>query len=324
MRRRDFIALAGGAAAAWPCAAWPQSVKIPVIGFLGTTTAATWSEPVAAFEKRLGELGWIPKQTITIDYHWTGGHIDDALQIAKDLVARHVDVIVVGGNGVAAVKQATSTIPIVFPVAVDPVGSGFVANLSHPGGNVTGLSLQGPDVAGKRLELLRAVVPALHRIAIMANVGYNAAKKELDQCQAAAQALGLDATVLGLQQPDDIAAAMGSLEGKVQALYVVTEAMTNTYHDRIATLALGARLPTIFGTSDLMNAGGLMSYGPSLPDLFRRAAEYVDKILHGTKPGDIPVEQPTKFDLVINLTTAKALGLTVPPNLLALADEVIE
>jgi putative ABC transport system substrate-binding protein len=224
---------------------------------------------------------------------------------------------------VAAAKRATTTIPIVFPVAVDPVGSGFVDNLSRPGGNVTGLSLQGPDVAGKRVELLRQMVPGLRRLAIMVDVGYPAANKEAAECQTAARALSLEVTVLELKSPEDIAAASDSLHGNADALYVVADALTNASHVRIATLALGARLPTIFGPSDLI-AGGLMTYGPSLLVLFRRTGDYVDKILRGTKPGDIPVEQPTKFDLVINLKTAKALGLAVSPTLLALADEVIE
>jgi len=323
MRRREFIALLGGTTA-WPFAARAQSAKNPAIGFLGTTTPAAWSEPVAAFEKRLGELGWIPGRTIAIDYQWTQGHNENALQIAKDFVAGKVDVMVVGGNGVAAAKQATSIIPIVFPVAVDPVGSGFVANLSHPGGNVTGLSLQGPDLAGKRLEMLRGIVPDLRRLAIIANVGYPAAENELEACQAAARAMGLETIVVEVRQPADVEPVIAPLHDKADALYVVAEALTNAYHSRIATLALAARLPTMFGFSDLMNEGGLMAYGPSLSDRFRRAAEMVDKILRGAKPGDIPVEQPTKFDLVVNMMTAKALGLTVPPNLLALADEVIE
>jgi putative ABC transport system substrate-binding protein len=324
MRRREFIALCGGAVAAWPLTARAQQAKVPVIGFLGTTTQAAWSQPVAAFERRLSELGWVAGRTITIDYRWTEGRNEQALEIAQAFVARNVDIIVAGGNGVAAAKQATKSIPIVFPVAVDPIGSGFVDNLSRPGGNITGLSLQGPDVAGKRLELLRNIVPGLRRVAIMANVTYPAAAKELAACQAACHALGLEATTLELRQAEDIAAAFDSLHGNAEALYVVSDALLLSYHGRIATLALGARLPTIFGTTDLMEAGGLMAYGPNLLALFRRAAEYVDKILRGTKPGDIPVEQPTKFELVINLTTAKALGLTVPPTLLAIADTVIE
>jgi putative ABC transport system substrate-binding protein len=323
MRRREFITMIGGAAIAWPRAARAQG-KVPVIGFLGTTTRAAWNKPVAAFEQRLNELGWIPGRTITIDYHWTEGHNEQALAIAQSFVQNKVDVIIVGGNGVAATKQATASIPIVFPVAVDPVGSGFVANLSHPGGNVTGLSLQGPDVAGKRLELLRAIVPGLRRLAIMVNVGYPAAKNELAQCQAAAQTLGIQAITLAVRQADDITPAFESLNGGADALYVVTEALTNTNHVRIGTLAMGAHLPTMFGTTEILESGGLMAYGPSLPALFRRAGDFVDKILHGAKPGDIPVEQPTKFELAINVTTAKALGVAVPSNLLAIADEVIE
>jgi ABC-type uncharacterized transport system substrate-binding protein len=323
IRRRHFIQVIGSAAAIWPFAARTQG-KIPVIGFLGTTTRTAWSKPVAAFEQRLNELGWIPGRTIMIDYHWTEGHNEQAPAIAQSLVQHKVDIIVVGGNGVAAAKQATASIPIVFPVAVDPIGSGFVANLSHPGGNVTGLSLQGPDVAGKRLELLRAIVPGLRRLAIMVNVGYSAAKNELTQCQAAARTLGIEAITLALRQPDDITPAFEVLNGGADALYVVTEALTNTNHVRIGTLAMGAHLPTMFGTTEIVESGGLMAYGPSLPALFRRAGDFVDKILHGAKPGDIPVEQPTKFELAINLTTAKALDLAVPSNLLALADQVIE
>jgi len=324
IKRREFITLLGGAAVAWPFAARAQQPKVPLIGFIGTTTQSAWSQPVAAFERRLSELGWVVGRTLSIDYRWTEGRNEQALEIAEAFVERKVDVIVVGGNGVAAARRATASIPIVFPVAVDPVGSGFVDNLSRPGGNVTGLSLQGPDVAGKRLELLRDLVPGLRRLAIMVNVSYPAATQELAACQAACSVLGLEATVLELRRADDIAAAFDSLHGSAEALYVVSEALALTNHVRIATLALDARLPTMFGTADLMESAGLMAYGPNLPALFRRAADFVDKILHGTKPADIPVEQPTKFELVINLKTAKALGLTVPPTLLALADEVIE
>jgi len=323
MKRRDFIAALGGVAA-WPLAARAQQAKVPVIGFLGTTTQSIWSQQIAAFEQRLSELGWVVGRTIDIDYRWTEGRNEQAPAIAEAFVQRKVDIIVAGGNAVAAAKRATTSIPIVFPVAVDPVGSGFVDNLSRPGGNVTGLSLQGPDVAGKRLELLRQMVPGVRRLAIMVDVGYPAANKEFAECQTAARALGLEAIVLELRSPEDIATTFDSLRGNAEALYVVADALTNVNHARIATLALGARLPTMFGPSDLIGGGGLMSYGPSLLALFRRTGDYVDKILHGTKPGDIPVEQPTKFDLVINLKTAKALGLAVPPTLLALADQVIE
>lgn len=323
LKRREFIALLGGAAAAWPLAARGQQ-KVPVIGFLGTTSPSAWRQPIAAFERRLSELGWIPGQTITIDYRWTEGRNEQALAIAEAFVQRNVAIIVAGGNAVAAAKQATTSIPIVFPVAIDPLGSGFVASLSRPGGNVTGLSLQGGDVAGKRLQMLREIVPGLRRLAIMVNVAYPAAKNELAECQAAARALGLEATLMELRRPEDIATTFDALGSGADALYVVSDALTNTNDTAISSLALSARLPTMFGTADSIHSGGLMAYGPNLPDLFRRAGDYVDKVLRGAKPGDIPVEQPTRFTFVLNLTTAKALGLAAPPTLLGLADEVIE
>jgi putative ABC transport system substrate-binding protein len=323
LKRREFITLLGGAAAAWPLAADAQQ-KVPVIGFLGTTSPSAWREPIAAFERRLGELGWIPGRTITIDYSWTEGRNEQARAIAEAFVQRKVAIIVAGGNAVAAAMQATTSIPIVFPVAVDPLGSGFVASLSRPGGNVTGLSLQGGDVAGKRLQMLREIVPGLRRLAIMVNVAYPAARNELAECQAAAHALGLESTLMELRRPEDIATTFDALGGGGDALYVVSDALTNTNYAGIASLALSARLPTMFGTTDSIHSGGLMAYGPNLPDLFRRAGDYVDKILRGTKPGDIPVEQPTRFTFVLNLATAKALGLAAPPTLLGLADEVIE
>src|SRR5258706_12686777 len=322
MKRRDFITLLGGGAA-WPLAARAQQ-RVPVIGFLGTTSPSAWRQPIAAFERRLGELGWVAGRTITIDYRWTEGRNEQALAIAEAFVQRKVDIIVAGGNAVAAAKQATTSIPIVFPVAVDPLGSGFVASLSRPGGNVTGLSLQGTDVAGKRLQMLREIVPGLRRLAIMVNVAYPAAKNELAECQGAARALGLEATLMELRRPEDIVTTFDALGGAAEALYVVSDALTNTNYARIASLALSAQLPTMFGTTDSSSSGGLMAYGPNLPDLFRRAGDYVDKILRGANPGDIPVEQPTKFTFVLNLTTTKALALVDPPTLLALAAEVIE
>jgi putative ABC transport system substrate-binding protein len=323
LKRREFVVLASGAALAWPLAVHAQQ-KVPVIGFLGTTSPSAWRQPIAAFERRLSELGWIPGRTIAIDYRWTEGRNEQAPAIAEGFVQRKVDIIVAGGNAVAAAKQATTSIPIVFPVAVDPLGSGFVAGLSRPGGNVTGLSLQGGDVAGKRLQMLREIVPGMRRLAIMVNVAYPAAKNELAECQVAARALGLEAILMELRRPEDIATTFDALGGGADALYVVSDALTNTNYASIASRALSARLPTIFGTTDSIRSGGLMAYGPDLADLFRRAADFVDKILRGAKPGDIPVEQPTRFTLVINLKTAARLGLTMPPTLLATADEVIE
>jgi putative tryptophan/tyrosine transport system substrate-binding protein len=323
MRRREFIMLVGGAAATWPLSARAQQPgKLLTIGFLGTVTQSTW--PIEAFAQRLRELGWIDGQTVTVEYRWAEGHSDRIIAFAAEFVRSKVDLIVTGGNAVAAAKQATSTIPIVFAVAVDPVGSGFVDSLSRPGGNITGLSLQGPDLASKRLELLREIVPGRRRLAIMVNVAYVAAKQELAQVLAAAPALGFDSVVLEIRQAQDIAPAFDGLNDRADALYVVTEALASSNAARINTLALGERMPTIFGTREGIKAGGLVCYGPNLSALFRRAAEFADKILRGANPGDIPVEQPTKFELIVNLTTAKALGLTIPPNLLALADEVID
>jgi putative ABC transport system substrate-binding protein len=323
MKRREFIKIASGAAALWPFTASAQRAgKLPTVGFLGTVAQSAW--PVDAFEERLRELGWIADRTITIEHRWAEGSTERIVEFAAEFVRLKVDVIVTGGNAISAAKRATSTIPIIFAVAVDPVGSGFVANLSRPGGNVTGLSLQGPDLAGKRAELLREMLPSLRRLGIMANVGYPAAKQELTKVQAAAHALGLEAFVLEIERAEDIAPSFEGLNRRADALYVVADALTDSNLARISNFALSARLPTIFGTRSGVQAGGLMSYGPSLPALFRRTADYVDKILKGAKPAEIPVEQPTKFDLAVNLKTARTLGLELSPTLLARADEVIE
>jgi putative tryptophan/tyrosine transport system substrate-binding protein len=323
MKRREFITLLGSMAA-WPLAAdAQQATKLPTIGFLGTTTPSAWSQWVAAFVQRLRDLGWIEGRTIAIEYRWAEGRDERFAEIAAEFVRLKVDVIVTSGTALLAAKQATSVIPIVFAVANDPVGSGFVASLSRPGGNVTGLSLQSTDLAGKRLELLREVVPGLRRLAIMAHVGNPGAVLELAGIQAAARALGLEVATLEIRRAEDIAPTFDMLKS-VDALYVETDALMSTHRIRINTLALAARLPTMHGGRAYVEAGGLMSYGPNYTDLFRRAADLVDKVLRGQKPGDIPVEQPTNFDLIINLTTAKALGIDVPPMLLARADEVIE
>jgi putative ABC transport system substrate-binding protein len=323
MRRREFIFAIGGAGA-WPLAAHAQeSNKRPTIGFLGAD-AASWRPWTDAFEARLRELGWIEGRTIAIEYRWHHGRPEHYAEIAAEFVRLKVDAIVTSGATVAVLKQATAVIPIVFAIAQDPVGSGLVASLAQPGANVTGLSLQGSDTAGKRLQLLREVIPNLRRLAIIANVGNSQVTLELGEVLAAARTLGLEVAPLEIRQAEDIAPAFEALKARADALYTVIDVLVNANRTRIITFALGARLPTMFGTRDYVRAGGLMSYGPSFPVLFRRAAEYVDKILHGTKPGDIPVEQPTKFELIINLRTAKALGLDVPPLLLAEADEVIE
>jgi putative ABC transport system substrate-binding protein len=324
MRRREFITLLGGAAA-WPLAARAQQPKVPTIGFLGSSTPSAMSQWVAAFVQRLRELGWIEGRTVAIEYRWAEGHNSRAVEIAAEFVRLKVDVIVTYATSpVLAAKQATSVIPIVFAAATDAVGAGLVANLARPGGNVTGLSLQQTDVAGKRLELLREMVPGLRRLAIMANVGSPGAVLEMGEVQAAARALGLENTAVEIRRADDITPGFDALKDLADALYICTDPLVITNRARIHTLAMGARLPTIYNSREYVETGGLMSYGPNWPDRWRRAADIVDKILRGAKPADIPVEQPTKFDLVINLTTAKVLGLAVPPSLLAIADEVIE
>jgi putative tryptophan/tyrosine transport system substrate-binding protein len=329
MQRREFITLLGGAAAAppvlWPLAARAQQPgKLPTIGFLGGATLSAYGNWTAAFVQRLRELGWVEGRTVAIEYRWAEGRSERAVEIAAEFARLKVDVIVTAGSAVPAAKQATSVIPIVFAVAVDPLGSGLVASLSRPGGNVTGLSAQSADLAGKRLGLLREVVPAMHRLAIMGNVGASEPVLEIGEVQATARTLGLEATTLEIRRAEDIAPSFEALRGQADALYVVTDPLVNTNRIRINTLALAARLPTMHGVREFVEAGGLMSYGANLPDLFRRAGELVDKILRGTKPADIPVEQPTRFDLVVNMTTAKAIGLTIPETFLVRADEVIE
>jgi putative tryptophan/tyrosine transport system substrate-binding protein len=325
VRRREFMTLLGGVAATWPLVARAQQPgKLPTIGFLGASTSSNWSHWTAALVQRLRELGWIEGRTIVIEYRWAEGRSDRFAEFAAEFVRLKVDVIFSVGSAATAAKQATSTIPIVFAMAGDPVGSGMVASLARPGGNVTGLSIQSSDLAGKRLELLREVIPTLRRLAILANVGNPASVLEMREAQAAARTLGLEVDLLEIRRAEDIAPTFEALKSGVQALYVCPDPLVNANHARINTLALGARLPTIHPFRDYLGAGGFMSYGANNADLFRRAGDYVDKILRGAKPADIPVEQPTKFELVINLTTAKALGLTVPESFLLRADEVIE
>jgi ABC-type uncharacterized transport system substrate-binding protein len=325
MRRRDVITLIGSAAA-WPLAARAQQpAKLPTIGYLGANTPSVESQRIAAFVQRLRELGWIEGRTFAIEVRWAEARNERFAEIAAEFVRLKVDVIVTAGTAtVVTAKQATSVIPIVFAVAGDPVSTGLVATLARPGGNVTGLSLQTTDLVGKRLELLREVVPGLGRLAIMANIGTPLAVLEMREVQATARTLGFEIATSEIRRAEDITPAFDALKGRADALYVVADPLVTTNRIRINTLALGARLPTIHGQQGNVEAGGLMSYGANFPDLYRRAANYVDKILRGAKPADIPVEQPTRFDLVINLATAKALGLDIPPTLLARADEVIE
>jgi putative ABC transport system substrate-binding protein len=326
VKRRDFITLIGGAAIAWPLAARAQqSAKRPIVGFLGDSTPLAESERAAAFARRLHDLGWIEGRTTAIEYRWADGRSERLAEIAAEFARLKVDIIVMGGTPAAmAAKQATSVIPIVFASAGDPVGTRIVASLARPGGNVTGLSALAADLAGKRLELLREVVPGLGRLAIMGNVGNPLSVLELGELQAAARQLGLQLDTLEIRGPQDIASALDAVKGRADALYVCQDLLTRANRLRINTLALAARLPVMHPSREFIESAGFMSYGPNFLDLYRRVGDYVDKILRGAKPGDLPVEQPTKFELVINLITAQALGLRVPPSLLARADEVIE
>jgi putative ABC transport system substrate-binding protein len=324
MRRREFLGV-GGAAVVWPLAARAQQMAIPVIGFLGTATPSAWRERVAAFSQRLRELGWIENRTVAIEYRWTEGRPESVAEIAAEFVRLKVNAIVTGGTpAILAAKRATSVVPIVFVGAGDPVSTGLIATLARPGGNLTGLSSQSNDTVGKRLELLRELVPSLRRLAIMYNVGNPASVLEMREVQTAARALGLQVATLEIRRAADINTAFEELKAGADALYVPPDPLVVANRRRTNTLALGARLPTMYSFREYVEAAGLMAYGANIADLFRRSADYVDKILRGAKPADLPVEQPTKFDLIINLTTAKALGLTVPPLLLTRADEVIE
>ena len=322
MRRREFITLLSGAAA-WPLSARAQqAARRPTIGYMGVNTPVVESQRTAAFVQRLRELGWIEGRNVAVEYRWAEGRNERFAEIAAELVQLKVEVIVTAGTAaVVAAKQATSVIPIIFALGGDPVGTGLVASLARPGGNVTGLTQQSTDLAGKRVELLREVVPGLGRLATMANIGNPLAVLEMREVHAAARTLGLEVATSEIRRAEDIAPAFDALKGRADALYVVADPLVTSNRIRINTLALGARLPTMHGQNDNVEAGGLMSYGANFPDLYRRAADYVDKILRGAKPADIPVEQPTKFDLAINLTTAKALGLKIPESR---ADEVIE
>ena len=322
MERRAFVKLIAGATA-WPLAARGQSAgTLPTIGLL-FADAAVFSPWIAAFLERLNVLGWTEGRTIAFEYRWSNGPERDA-EIAAEFVRQPVDVILTDGPSVPIVKRATSTIPIVFALASDPVGGGLVASLAYPGGNVTGLSLQSTDLAGKRIELLREAIPRLRRLAVMIDVGFPQSELEMREARAAARAFGIEIVPLEIRRAEDIVPVFSKLGGSAQALYAVGSALVDTNRARILKLALDARLPTLFSNRDHVQAGALMSYGANFLDLFRRAADLVDKVLRGTNPGDLPVEQPIKFDLAINLKTARAVGIRIPATLLARADEVFE
>ena len=325
MKRRDFITLIGGAAAAWPLGARAQPGKLPTIGFLGGNAPAVQFQWTAAFVQRLHELGWTEGRTVAIEYRWAEGRSERYAEIAAEFVRLKVDVIFTHGTPATILtKQTTSLIPIVFTVVGDPVGTGIVASFARPGGNVTGQSSLTPDLAAKRLQLLRDVVPRLSRLGIFGNIDNSTVMLEIAELEAAARTLGLEAAIFGIRRAEDIAPAFEALKSRADALYVAGDPVVLTHGVRINTLAVGARLPTIYGGREYVTAGGLMSYGPNYPDLYRRAAGYVDKVLRGAKPADMPVEQPTKFDLVINLRPPRRSASKCRAMLLARADEVIE
>jgi putative ABC transport system substrate-binding protein len=325
VQRRSFITLLGGLVS-WPLAARAQQApKLPTIGLLGPNSSSIDSPRVGAFVQRLRELGWIEGLNVAIEYRWAEGRVEHLAEFAAEFVRLKVDVILTSGTPpVIAATKATSVIPIVFAAVGDPVGVGLVASLARPGGNVTGSSLQAIDLAGKRLELLREVVPALYYLAIIANRDAASAIVEMREVQATARTLGLEVITSEIRHPEDIEPAIEALKGRAEGLYVCLDPLVTTNRKRITTLASGVRLPTMFNIREFVEAGGLMSYGPSFLALYRRAGDFVDKILRGAKPADIPVEQPTEFDLTLNLKTAGALGLTVPQSILARAAEVIE
>jgi putative tryptophan/tyrosine transport system substrate-binding protein len=326
IRRREFITLLGGApTAAWPVAARAQQRgRLPTIGFLGSSTQTAWAPWIAAFLHRLRELGWVEGRTIAIEYRWAEGRNERGAEIAAEFARLKVDVIVTTGSSALAVRNVISAVPVVFATWADPLGSGYIANLARPGGNATGLSIQTPDTAAKRLDLLREVVPNLQRMAILARLDNPSNAVEVGEVEAVARPLGLNITTSNATRTEDVAPAIEAHKGRADGLYIVSDPLLVANGIRINTLALGARLPTIYSYREGVEVGGLMSYAANYPDLWRRAAELVDKILRGTKPGDIPIEQPTKFDLTINLITARALGVEIPATLLARADKVIE
>ena len=321
MRRREFITLLGGGAVAWPLTARGQQAGNRItIGLLNPNTGQT----IDALVGRLRELGWSEGRNLAIEYRWPDGrkHLPE---LAAELVTRKVDLIVAAGTpSVLAVKHATSTIPIVFVGIADPVGIGVVESLARPGGNATGVSQQATDTGGKRLELLYEAVGGLRRVAVLVNVGNLYTPLEIEEVALAAGNLGIELVAVEVRRVEDIVPALIAIRGQVQALYVTGDGLIFTHRIRVLTVALAGQLPTIHNFREHVDAGGLMSYGPSFVALYRRSADYVDKILRGTKPSDIPVEQPTKFDLIINLVTARSLGIEIPPSLLGRADEVIE
>jgi len=329
MRRREFISLLGGAAAPsllWPLAARAQRPrKVPLIGVLLAGTPASFSLRAQAFRNGLQDLGYVEGKTIAIEWKWGYDRVEGLPELAAELVGLNVDVIVTGGTPAAkALKKATQTIPIMAIIG-DPVAAGLVDSLARPGGNATGFSIVAPELSGKRLQLLKEIVPGISAVAVISNVSNPQSQIELSEMQVAAQTLDLQLYSIQISAESSLEDAFEKLSKQsIQALIVLTDPILYSQRSRIVALAARKRLPAMYFFREFVQEGGLMSYAPSDRDLFRRAATYVDRVLKGANPGDLPVEQPTKFELIINLKTAKALGLAVPDKLIALADEVIE
>jgi putative ABC transport system substrate-binding protein len=325
MRRRDFIQAITGSAVVWPLVARAQQAgKKYVVGRFGAGSAA---EPIInVLTEALRELGWVEGENVVFERRFAENQLERLPEMAADLVRLKVDVIVAGGTlAPLAAKRATSTIPIVMSVAGDPLGSGLVDSLARPGGNVTGTSLMAPDLGGKRLELLKELLPRLARVAVLWNAANPYSANVFKETQGPGRTLGIEVQSLEVRGPDDLDGAFeAARKQRPDAMITVEDPLTITYRKRIADFQTGQQLPSLSGLREFVAAGGLISYGANLVDLTRRTAGYVDKILKGAKPADLPVQQPTKFELVINLKTAKALGITIPPSLLARADEVIE
>jgi ABC-type uncharacterized transport system substrate-binding protein len=326
MRRREFITLLGGAAAAWPLAARAQQPALPVVGFLNSGALEERLHLVSAFRRGLGETGHVESRTLAIEYRWSEGHYERLPVLAADLVRRRVAVIVATGDTVSplAAKAATTTIPIVFAIGGDPVAAGLVSSFNRPGGNITGVSVISAALLAKQLELAHELVPKAGLVGILVNPRPSSAI-DLSELQSAAQSRGLDLLVLEANSEDTIDAAFSRLAQKrADALVVEPDVFFLDRRDRLVRLAARHGVPTVYSRREYVPIGGLISYGTSLADAYRQVGVYTGRVLKGEKPGDLPVLQPTKFELVINLKTAKALGLEVPPTLLARADEVIE
>jgi len=302
-----------------------QAKKVPRIGRLSPTTLSASSLIDEAFRQGLRDLDWVEGQNIAIEYRYAEGKLDRLPELAGELVRLKVDVIVSGAtSGTLAAKNATNKIPIVMVITGDPVTSGLIVSLARPGGNITGLTALGQELSGKQLELLKEAVPKITRVAVLSNPAGPDAGPSVKGLEAAARVLGVKLRVLEVQEPNEFDNAFATMsKERAGALIVLADRMFNSQRPRIVGLAAKSRLPAMYALREYMDDGGLMFYGAALPDMYRRAAYYIDKILKGTKPADLPVEQPVKFELVINLKAAKQIGLTIPPNVLARADRVI-